>query len=452
MRKSKRFLAIISTALLLVLAACSGGNEGTKAPETEGTNSSSNEKTTLHLAALESAYGSEMWTKIAKAFEEEHKNVTVELTVEKNIEEVVRPNMQAGEYPDVFHLATSRKEALTETLIKENGLEELTDILDMNVLGEDVTVKDKLLPGFTDTLATNPYADGKTFLAPMFYSPTGLFYNAGLFEEKGWDVPETWDDMFELGEKAKAEGISLFTYPIAGYFDTLFGSMLYAAGGPDVFNKAMTYEDGIWESPEATKVFETIGKLAEYTHPNTVANGNPNDFTKNQQLILDNKALFMPNGTWIVEEMKEAPRAEGFEWAMMSVPAFEKGGDRYAFTFFEQIWIPKAAKNKEVAKEFITFLYSDKAASIFLEAGAIQPIDGITDKLVDGDEKDFYSVYDEGALPAMGTFASTKPVAGVNMGETLYQQIDSVISGKLSVEKWQESVEEVSDKLRPALK
>src|SRR5690606_26492372 len=124
MRKSKRFLAIISTAFLLGLAACSGENNEASTPEKEGTNSSSNEKTTLHLAALESAYGSEMWTKIAKAFEEEHKNVSVELTVEKNIEEVVRPNMQAGEYPDVFHLATSRKEALTETLIKEDGLEE----------------------------------------------------------------------------------------------------------------------------------------------------------------------------------------------------------------------------------------------------------------------------------------------------------------------------------------
>ena len=50
---------------------------------------------------------------------------------------------------------------------------------------------------------TNPYGDGKTYLAPMFYSPCGLFYNAGLLEEKGWDVPKTWDEMWELGDKAK---------------------------------------------------------------------------------------------------------------------------------------------------------------------------------------------------------------------------------------------------------
>ena len=57
----------------------------------------------------------------------------------------------------------------------------------MTVPGEDVTVGDKIIEGFTDTSATNPYNDGKTYLAPMFYSPCGLFYNAGLFEEKGWD-------------------------------------------------------------------------------------------------------------------------------------------------------------------------------------------------------------------------------------------------------------------------
>ena len=57
----------------------------------------------------------------------------------------------------------------------------LLDVLDMNVYGEETKVKDKLVPGFTETLATNPYNDGKTYMAPMFYSPTGLFYNANLY-------------------------------------------------------------------------------------------------------------------------------------------------------------------------------------------------------------------------------------------------------------------------------
>ncbi|GAA0591569.1 N-acetylglucosamine/diacetylchitobiose ABC transporter substrate-binding protein [Virgibacillus siamensis] len=444
MSMKKWFLALFIVTLCISLAACSGDEKESNA---EG----SNGKVTLNLAALESAYGADMWKKIAKKYEASHENVDVKLTLEKNIEEVIRPKMQAGNYPDVMLLATGREQALTETLIKENGLENISDVLDMQVPGEDVKVKEKILEGFTDTLATNPYGDGEMYMAPMFYSPTGLFYNAGLFKEKGWEVPSNWDQMWKLGNKL-GEGKSLFTYPIAGYFDTLLGSMLYASGGPDFYNSVMTYEDGIWMSDEATKVLETVGKLADYVHPNTVANANPKNFTKNQQLVLDNKALFMPNGTWVTGEMSEAPRADGFKWGMTSIPAFEQGGDRYAFTFFEQIWIPKKAEDKEAAKEFIAYMYSDEAASIFLEAGAVQPINGITDKL-EGQKKEFYSIYEEeGALPAMGTFASTKPVPGVSIQETLYGQVDSVVSGDITVEEWQKNLEEASDKLRSALK
>src|SRR5699024_265620 len=189
---------------------------------------------------------------------------------------VIRKEMQAHNNLYVLLIEIDREESLNENLIKENGVEDITDVLSMEVPGEDVAVEDKLLDGFTDTLATNPYGDDDMYLAPMFYSPTGLFYNEALLEEHGWDVPETWEEMFELGDKAEKEGISLFTYPIAGYFDTLVGSMLYASGGPDFFNSAMTYEEGIWESDEATRVFETVEKLSDYLHPNTVANANPN--------------------------------------------------------------------------------------------------------------------------------------------------------------------------------
>ncbi|WP_455662742.1 carbohydrate ABC transporter substrate-binding protein [Pradoshia sp.] len=441
---NKKFLlSILTIVFSLILMACQGEEQASDDSKASG-------KQTIHVAALESAYSNEMWTKLKDAYEKANPDITVELTVDKNLEDTISPNMKAGTYPDVVMLATGRKLALTETLIKDKALEDLTDVLDMNVYGENTKVKDKLVPGFTETLATNPYNDGKTYMAPMFYSPTGLFYNANLFEEKGWKVPETWDEMWDLGEKAKKEDIALFTYPTTGYFDAFFYSLLLEVGGPDFYNKAMTYEDNIWESPEAKEAFEIVGKLAEYTEPTTVANANDKDFTKNQQLILDNKALFMPNGTWVVGEMAEAPRADGFEWGMTALPAVEENGDRYAFTFFEQIWVPAAAKNKDAAKEFITYVYSDEAAAIFAESGAVQPIEGISSQLSD-DNKLFYSIYDNGAKAGMGGFAATDAVEGVSMASTLFGTIDSIVSGDKTVSEWQKSVEEASDQLRKAM-
>lgn len=452
---NKKILWASSIALTLGLAAC-GTTDTEETTSTNDMNETSEvaettdgEKVTLHVAALESGYGAEMWQKIADAYEAANENVTVELTQEKNLEQVIRPNMQAGEYPDIVLLATGREEALTETLIKEKGIEDISDVIDMNVYGEDVTVGDKLLDGFTETLATNPYGDGATYLAPMFYSPTGLFYNQTLLAEKGWETPTTWDEMWALGDKAAAEDTALFTYPVSGYFDTFLGAMLYASGGPEFFEEAMTYQDGVWESPEATRVFETVGGLADYVESSTVANANPNDFTRNQQLVLDNKALFMPNGTWVVGEMAEAPRADGFEWGMTAVPAYEENGDQYSFTFFEQLWIPSQAENIDAAKEFMTYVYSDEAADIFLESDAVQPIEGMVEKMSD-DKKVFYNIYEEGALPALGGFAATTPVPGVNMTDTLYGTIDSVMSGDKTVEEWQAEVEAASDQLRSA--
>ena len=161
--------------------------------------------TTISVAAIETGYGSQMWQEVTDAFTEET-GIQVELTTDKKLEDVIGPSMQGGEYPDVIHLATGREAALTEQFIKGNMITDITDVLSMKVPGEDKLVSEKIAGGFTDTSLTNPYGDGKTYLAPMFYSPCGLFYNAGLLEEKGWDVPTTWDEMWELGDKAKEEG------------------------------------------------------------------------------------------------------------------------------------------------------------------------------------------------------------------------------------------------------
>lgn len=408
------------------------------------------EGTTLSVAAIETAYGSEIWQEVTAAFTE-LTGIQVDLVTDKNLEDVISAPMKAGDFPDVVHLATGRPAALTETLIKENMLEDITDVLSMTVPGEDKLVSEKIVPGFTESSMTNPYGDGKTYMAPMFYSPCGLFYNAGLFKEKGWEVPETWDEMWELGDKAAAEGIALFAYPTAGYFDAFFYALLYECGGPEFFDQATHYAEGIWDTEEAKTAFDIVAKLATYTEKSVPSNANNDNFTKNQQLILDNKALFMPNGNWVIGEMAEAPRAEGFEWGFTALPAVTEGGDRYSYTWFEQLWIPSEAANKDAAKQFVAFMYSDVAAEIFAKVGAIQPIVGFADKL-EGDNKIYYSIYDNGAKAALGSFAATDPVEGVNFADTVFGTINSLVSGDKTEEQWIEQIKTDSDLLRQALK
>ena len=453
-------LLLASAMSLSLLAGCGGAPapaQSSTPPAQSGSSQDSSEPAApagpIKVAALSSGYIDaypDMWKEVCEAFTAET-GIEVTLTLEKNLEDVIGPSMQGGDYPDVVLLATGREKGLTEQFIKDKLITDITDVLSMNIPGESVKVSDKIVGGFTDTSVTNPYGDGKTYLAPMFYSPCGLFYNANLFNEKGWTVPTTWDEMWELGDKAKAEGIDLFTYPTTGYFDAFFYALMYSVGGQDFFNQATSYAEGVWDTAEGQQCFDIVAKLAEYTAKVTPAQANESDFSQNQQLILDNKALFMPNGTWIVGEMADAPREDGdaFQWGMTALPAAKDVGASYAF--LEQIWIPSGAQNVDAAKQFVAYMYSDEAAGIFLKGGAVQPINGIVDKL-EGDNGMFYSIYDNGANAVVGIFSSYASVAGLGtVREVFFDPINGLVSGNVTKDEWIAGIKSASDQMRENL-
>ena len=448
----KKILALLmALAMVMSLAACGGSASDEGTSDEAATEAPEVSAAPIKVAAIETAYGSEVWAKVAEAFTAET-GIEVQLTTDKNLEDVISASMQGGEFPDVVHLATGRPAGLTEQFIKDKAIAEITDVLSMTVPGESKKVSEKIAAGFTDTSLTNPYGDGKTYLAPMFYSPCGLFYNAKLFEAKGWTVPTTWDEMWALGDAAAAEGIALFTYPTAGYFDAFVAALMYVVGGPEFFDAATHYEEGVWQTAEGQKFMEILNKVASYTHKSTPAQANNQDFTKNQLMVMTDDALFMPNGTWIVSEMAEAQKTltNDFGWGMTAIPAVAEGGDQYAFCWFEQAWIPAGAENIDGAKQFVAFLYSDKACEIFASAGAIQPVLNIAEKL-EGDNVLFYSIYDNGAKAAMGGFAAYTAIPGIDNNTVYYDPINSLVAGSLSIEDYQANIESANEQMRANL-
>ena len=446
----KKIIALM-LALVMVLGLVACGVE--KAPETTAPKADAPETTapaaeavTIKVAAIETAYGSQVWADVAAAFTAAT-GIKVELTTDKNLEDVLAGPMQNGEFPDVVHLATGRPAGLTEQLVKANALHPLTNTLSLTIPGETVKVSEKIAGGFTDNNIVAPYGDGVTYMAPMFYSPCGLFYNATLFEQKGWSVPTTWDEMWALGDIAAAEGISLFTYPTAGYYDAFMFALMNAIGGPEFFNAITTYEEGAWDSENGKTLLSILDKLATYTHPSTPAQANNQDFTKNQQMPMNGSALFMPNGTWITGEMAEyaATLGDTFSWGMTAVPA--AGTAPYSFCWFEQAWIPAGAEHIAEAEQFVAFLYSDKAVEIFANAKnadgvptpAIQPVLGVADML-EGDNVMFYSIYDNGAKAAMGGFAAFGEIPGVDVSGTFFAPIDSLVAGTMTIDDYAELV------------
>lgn len=448
--KMKKVVAMSLSAAMVASMAVGCGSKG------DDKNAGSDDKNVLKVAAFAGGNGTEIWEKIADAFEKSHEDVDVQLETSSELDKDLTKDFQNGDVPDVVYYNLGQASGFTETMLKENAIADISDVFDDEL-------KSKLVGGITENAAAQPYGDGKIYLAPIMYTPTGLWYNKDLFTEPGapaeegkYALPTTWDEFFALGDQAKADGIALFTYPQPGYFDATMYQMLAQAGGIDFFNKAVNYDAGTWTSAEGKQIIDTIAKLAspDYLWSDTVANANADGgFKINQQAVIDNKALFMPNGNWVIGEMANST-PEGFNWGMMAPPKFSADQENYIYTFTEQMWVPAEAPNMDLAKEFVKFMYSDEVVDLMLnntvenkETGEkvatpiVSPVLGASDKLEDGTIKDTYTLASsEGYNAVGGTWATTKAIDGFDMKGTVYGAIDALNTGDLTVDAYQKQL------------
>lgn len=387
----KKIVTVLLAFVLVasIFAGCGGAAEESKSG--------------LKVAALEGTCGEDAWKQVCKAFTEKT-GVEVQLTVYKNANEL------ASVKADVVHSGSAFN--VTEQLIKDKKLYELNNVLASTIPGETVTVADKIEDGFLDSSLTMPYGDSKTYLAPVFYSPYGLFYNAGMFSEKRWGVPGTWDEMWVLADTALDEGIYLFSYPTTEHLESFMCALIYSIGGPDFYNAVADGDEGVWDTKEARNLTKILEKLAKYTHPATASQANSQNYTKNQLLVMENEAIFMPNSTYVTSEMlmEEQSFTHNFGWGMTTLPAASVDSAAYSYCAIEQIWIPADAEKKSEAEQFIAFLYSDEAAKLFAAKGAIQPIKN-SSSIVDSSAKRYYSLFDNGAKAALGGSAANSVLA-----------------------------------------
>ena len=74
----------------------------------------------------------------------------------------------------------------------------------------------------------------------------------------------------------------------------------------------------------------------------------------------------------------------------------------------------------------------------------------MTDKLSD-DNKVYYSVYDNGAKAAIGTFATTKPVEGMDFKQVFCFTMDSVVNGNKTAEQWHTDMQDTCKTMAAAM-
>ena len=434
----RRKTAVIAAAALLLgvlLGGCStaetnAGGEAGDEPE----------KTKLQIAIFEGGYGREYWDAVCEAFEEENEDIEIVMQSNAEIGDIIRPTIIAGNPPDFIYLPSNNISGVTSAMIKDHALADITDVME--------EVEDKLLPGFLNTKNCRPYGDGKIYLAPMYYSPMGLWYNKDYFEKNSLEIPDTWDEFFALQDSGLSDDRALFAYQgiYPAYMESVILSSIASSGGTEVMDACLNYEEGAWRNEKVREVLSNIAKIG--TEGYLMEGCIFMDHTQAQAEWLEGKAMFIPSGSWIENEMLRAPKEEGFRFGFAAAPSIGENDERYVYTRIEEMYIPAAAKNIDAAKRFLAFQYTDTAIELNAKyAKGVPPVAGASEKIKEYASEavyESYRIFEQGYKPYMGEFAA---VTGTNLvpRDSFYAQIGEVMSGMKTVDEWIEEMEEIGD-------
>ncbi|WP_120521081.1 N-acetylglucosamine/diacetylchitobiose ABC transporter substrate-binding protein [Arthrobacter celericrescens] len=358
----------LATAVLApmggALASCASGGTTTTGPT--GTVSDANpfgvpDNSTLDAVIFKGGYGIDYVDFAGEAYEKNHPGTTAKIAPSTAISAELQPRFAGGNPPDLVDNSGAQSIGISTILAQ---LEDLQSVVDAKNL-EGTPIKDTLYEG---VLAPGTF-DGKLVAINYVLTLFGVWYSSTLFEANGWTPPKTWDEAFELGEKAKAKGKYLFLWgkEAASYYLELALSSAIKEGGDEVRVALENLKEDSWKHPALTKVFEALDKHVKAGHFKPGGSGTA--FTAAQAQWSNNQdALLYPSGSWIENEMKDQTKAD---FKMMGAPvptvtttpkmpyeALHSGGG-------EPFIVPSQAKNKAGGKELLRIMLSKDAAANF---------------------------------------------------------------------------------------
>ncbi|MFP3090497.1 extracellular solute-binding protein [Treponema sp. TIM-1] len=382
---------------------------------------------TLEAALFLGGYAG-FWEYYIPKFEAENPGVTVKYELSNTIDEVLRPRMMTDDVPDF--VATNLTTVFDPRILARDGL-----VLDMSSFLTETRIngtslEDHLIEGMLDLGTIN----GKKYLLPQNLSMNGLFYNKKLIRELGVSLPETYDDFLAIGEKlaaAKMDGVYLFTY--SGIDVSYVTDCMFKPSWGPIWGDIIANKSGIWQSPEVINIFQYFRTLGErrYINPSNLGI----DYLQTQGDFLTGKALFHANGDWLENEMADTQQVN-FEWGFIPSLSLKKGDLRYLSVSNEVMFITAKAKNPELAKKFLTGIYTDENVKAVAEiTGAVIPVKNALDLVAN----EINISYQEMLLGQKETGAVSKILSAPPELAPVFNevgiQLNNVISGSATAEQ-----------------
>jgi N-acetylglucosamine transport system substrate-binding protein len=369
------------------------------------------------------------------------------MTVEgiQRVGEQLRPRFIGGNPPDVIDNSGAGN-LDRAALVAEGSLLDLAPLFAAPSLDT---------PGktFAETLFPGSQNDGQwggvQYELMMAYTVAGIWHSQTLLEEKGWEYPKTWAGMLDLCETIKGAGIAPWTYqgryPQYMNFGVLM-PLVYKNGGLQVIIDIDNLVDGAWEDPA---VLTSLQQMQELYKGGYILEGTEGlTHTESQAEWLQGKAVFIPCGTWLENEMRDMT-PDDFNMVVKPVPGAQDESTYASVMAWsgENFIVPSAAVNTIGGMEYLRCLMSKENAKWFAQnVSAIMPVFG-------GSE----------GIELSSALASAIEISEASGEATFNDQWDSwytplhdeardrtgdLMTGRISPEQWIEAVQAKADEVK----
>ncbi len=373
----------------------------------------------------------------------------IEYVGTQRLQEQFQARVVDGNPPDVMDNSGAGN-FNTTALFSEGQLANLDDLMAAPAYGQDgVTFADSLVQGSQQ----EGVFEGSQYVLKYVFSVYGIWYNQALFEEQGWEYPQTWDDMLAMCEKIKTEtDMAPWTYQglYPQYMRSVFDQLVYKNAGWDGILKLDNLAEDAWTQEPAIAALTALRAL--YDNEYIMEGTEGLSHTESQTFWIEGDAVFIPCGAWLENEMKDV--LEGvpeFQMVVQPVPSLT-AEDALPFSAVqaaagEDFIVFSQGANVQGGKEYLRMLFSQEGARFFSEATkSLTAVVGAAEGLDLGTA--FASV--ETAIAEAGENQFVARYAGwyADLDEESRLQMGNLLTGGATVEEVSETLQTLTNELR----
>lgn len=366
-------------------------------------------------------------------------DVTVVSTIQPNWWDATRTSLAGGAGPDV--VGTPGPSFMME-LARAGLLTPLDDIADAL--------------GWSDTFASWALDLGR-FDGVLYGLPDGvetmlLLYNATVFEERGWQVPTTIDELVGLAGEVAAAGIIPFAHTNADWRaanEWFLTAFLNHVAGPDAVYEALTRQRP-WNDPA---IVQAIDVLTDMQRAGWFMGGLDRYYTTSSDekyaALADGRAAMMIEGSWVLSSMPGyfAESVNGHDWDWAPMPSFD-GQTYFAIGLTQTYSISANAQQPAAVAAFLDYFFQPETqARRFSECGYDPgPVDVALDALGDIDPRHERLFVELDAAFAAGNYGyTTWAFWPARSNQYLWEEIERVWAGQLTAEAYLDGLQRVFD-------